>query len=357
MFNSHSKTAVQALFLTTWIIQSSRLEVCADDLVSEQSDKAISGEQFEERAFSPLLDGKWVGQGISYGPFREGQSPGGKSPTRKELTEDLNLLSQHWNLFRMYGSRGVTEDVMEIIHEKKIPLRVVIGAWITPESETEKLSLRAAKAAQHSNQEEVREAIRLANAYPDEVIAVTVGNETQVFWSDHITRPDVLIRYIRAVRESTNVPVSTADDFNFWNKPESKKVANEVDFIVTHIHAMWAGLEVSRAMPWTELMYADVCKSHPEKTVVVGEAGWATQVHNQGEQAKLIKGKAGEEEQKLYFGQFTNWARDNKIASFFFEAFDEPWKGGVHPNEVEKHWGLFDVNRKPKLALISSNAE
>jgi len=33
---------------------------------------------------------------------------------------------------------------------------------------------------------------------------------------------------------------------------------------------------------------------------------------------------------------------------FFFEAFDEPWKGGENSNEPEKNWGLFKIDRKPK---------
>jgi exo-beta-1,3-glucanase (GH17 family) len=33
-----------------------------------------------------------------------------------------------------------------------------------------------------------------------------------------------------------------------------------------------------------------------------------------------------------------------------FEAFDENWKGSPDPEEPEKHWGLYGVNRQPKLA-------
>jgi exo-beta-1,3-glucanase (GH17 family) len=36
---------------------------------------------------------------------------------------------------------------------------------------------------------------------------------------------------------------------------------------------------------------------------------------------------------------------------FVFEAFDEPWKGSDEPLDPEKHWGLFTVDRKPKLAI------
>ena len=39
-----------------------------------------------------------------------------------------------------------------------------------------------------------------------------------------------------------------------------------------------------------------------------------------------------------------------RIVSTWFEAFDENWKGGPHPDEVEKHWGLFRADRTPKQA-------
>ena len=40
-----------------------------------------------------------------------------------------------------------------------------------------------------------------------------------------------------------------------------------------------------------------------------------------------------------------------KIISYMFEAFDEPWKGGSRPNEAEKNWGIFRVDRTPKLIM------
>ena len=40
------------------------------------------------------------------------------------------------------------------------------------------------------------------------------------------------------------------------------------------------------------------------------------------------------------------------ITTFFFEAFDEDWKGSPSkPLGAEKHWGLFTIDRKPKLAM------
>ena len=106
-------------------------------------------------------------------------------------------------------------------------------------------------------------------------------------------------------------------------------------------------------MPWTQEKFAEVAEKHPNRTIVIGEAGWATQKHVEGEQAQLIQGKPGEEEQRQFYRDFTEWAAAERIPYFYFEAFDEPWKGGDHPAEVEKHWGLFHVDRTPKAALSS----
>lgn len=39
------------------------------------------------------------------------------------------------------------------------------------------------------------------------------------------------------------------------------------------------------------------------------------------------------------------------IEMFYFSSFDEAWKGSPEPNEPEKHWGLFTVDRKPKKVM------
>ena len=65
-------------------------------------------------------------------------------------------------------------------------------------------------------------------------------------------------------------------------------------------------------------------------------------------QDELIKGKAGEIEQEIFINQFLDWTQNEKIQHFLFEVFDENWKGGNHPNEVEKHWGLYNADRTPK---------
>jgi exo-beta-1,3-glucanase (GH17 family) len=167
---------------------------------------------------------------------------------------------------------------------------------------------------------------------------------------------ETLIHYIRVVRNYTNVPVTTADDYNFWNKPESKSVASEVDFIVVHIYPLWNGKTLDNSIEWmSSIFFNEIKKFHPEKTLVLGEIGWATKYDatktGDGQQGSLIKGEVGYTAQEKFLLKLSEWIDKNKVTTFLFEAFDEPWKGGGEnsgPNEIEKHWGVFYENRTAK---------
>jgi exo-beta-1,3-glucanase (GH17 family) len=296
---------------------------------------------FAVRPFQPVSGDRWLGNAICYGPHRDGQRPGGPSPSAAEIREDLQLMVPHWNLLRIYGSAEFAESLLDIVRSDDWDMKVILGVWIAPDADA-------------ANRQEVDAAIRLAAAYPDIILAVSVGNETQIDWSAHRCPLDYLIDYVRRVRAGVTVPVTVADDFDYWNKPESQALAAEIDFITMHAHPMWNGRQLAEALPWLRDQTAAVQAMHPGRTVVIGETGWATSVHDQGEQAELIKGRPGESEQKQYYEAVRAWAESRRLTVFFFEAFDENWKGGPHPAEVEKHWGLFRADRSPKAAMGSA---
>jgi exo-beta-1,3-glucanase (GH17 family) len=298
------------------------------DHVGLRAVEAAVGQE-PDRAFHPYIGEEWIGNAVSYGPFRDGQSPGGKGPSDEQILEDLRIIAVHWSLIRMYGSEWA-EPVLRLIREEELPIRVLVGAWLTTEVKKGPDGKDVIDAdAVAANVRQVNGAIRVAREYPELVAGISVGNEIRVFWSDHKVQPQKLIGYVRAVRAETEVPVTVADDFNYWNKPESQEVAKELDFIVLHIHALWAGCSIEDAMPWTERIYREICAAHPTKTVVIGEAGC----------------------QARYWTALRAWAEENRVTTFWFEAFDENWKGGPHPDEVEKHWGVFEEDRTPKRAL------
>ena len=80
---------------------------------------------------------------------------------------------------------------------------------------------------------------------------------------------------------------------------------------------------------------------------MITEAGWTTASNGRG----IEPWNASEELQLHYYEELLHWTTEEKILTFVFEAFDEPWKGSPDPLEPEKHWGLFTVDRKPKLAM------
>jgi exo-beta-1,3-glucanase (GH17 family) len=290
------------------------------------------------RPYAPVRDGAPVIEGVAYGPFRAGQRPGGPLPSDAEILEDLRILEPRWGMIRVYSSAPPTERILTILRDEALPIQVVVGAWISADDPA-------------ANAREVADAIRLANAFPEQVAAVSVGNETQVYWSGHRSPPGPLIDHLRAVRGAVAQPVTTADDYNFWNKPEAAPVAAEVDFVLLHAYAMWNRQSLDDAVPWTATTVASIRAMYPDHPVVLGETGWATVLNPEGGEVEHIKAPAGEAEQARFHQELRAWALAERQPVFHFEAFDEPWKGGDDPRDVEKHWGLFNEDRTPKAAM------
>ncbi len=308
---------------------------------------------FQLRPFRVEHDGRWLGDAIAYGPHRDGQRPNGVSPTRAQVRDDLAILSRHWGLLRIYGALETGDTVLAAIRESKLGTKVVLGLWLAAEDRRDSTGrvLERLPAARRANRREIDATVRLARDNPEAVVAVAVGNETQVFWSGNRLPAGRLIEYLRETRARTRVPVTTADDYHFWNKPESRAVAAECDFVFTHLHPLWNGTTVEGGVPWIGLQLAALRDVHPDREIVIGETGWATRHNNLGDQGKLMKGAVGEPEQAAFMRDLRAWLVRARVTTFTFEAFDENWKGSPDPDDAEKHWGLFRADRSPKLAM------
>ncbi|MBS4035152.1 MAG: hypothetical protein KGZ85_11855 [Ignavibacterium sp.] len=324
------------------------------EITQQALEKELNAERqnpFITREFDPYFNGKWIGKAISYGCYRKGQAPGIKGPSEAQILEDLEIILNHWNMIRVYGSDKDSERILKVIRKNNLPVKVMLGVWLEDEKENPK--------RKSDNVKETLKAIRLANEYSEIISAINVGNETQVFWSAHKMDIDDLIRYIRTIRNNTSVPVTTADDYNFWNKPVSKSVAAEVDFIVVHIYPLWNGQTLDNSIKWmSNIFFNEIKRYHSDKTIVLGEIGWATKYDStktgDGQQGSLIKGEVSYAAQENFLLELSSWIDKNQVTTFLFEAFDEPWKGGGEnssPNEIEKHWGVFYENRTPKVSF------
>ena len=294
---------------------------------------------------------------ISYSGFRDGQHPdrgdGAIDPSREQILEDLRILDAHdFHLIRVYDSRGNTRDTLELIREHDLPIRVLLGVWLSAEFSNhegcswllEPISEEDLAANVVANEAEVGRAIGLANEFDDLVVAVSVGNEVLVNWSDHMVPVDRVLGFVRQVQDAIEQPVTVADNDLWWAK-DGAVVAAQVDFLGVHSYPVWEGAAIEDGMRLTRERVESVRRAHPGKPMCILEAGWATVASEFGD-------RAGEAQQVRYFTEMKAWGEATKTTIFFFEAFDEPWKGNPgNPLGAEKHWGVFDVHRQPKAVM------
>ena len=293
------------------------------------------------------------GNAICYSGYRENQSPiDGAYPTYEQVCEDLRLLDPNWQYLRVYDCSQHAELVLDAIRTEGLDFKVMLGADMRAEVSNPQCPWGATFAEeqlianQQANSEEIDRLIALANRYPDVVFSVSLGNEATVEWTDHMVPVERLIDYARRVKRTVAQPVTFCENYVPWtNKLES--LAAELDFLSLHTYPVWEYQTIERALDYTRQNYRSVADHYPDKPVVITEAGWTTGSNGRG----IEPWNASQELQAQYYSQLTRWSREHQILTFVFEAFDEPWKGSPDPMEPEKHWGIFTVDRRPKLAM------
>jgi exo-beta-1,3-glucanase (GH17 family) len=287
---------------------------------------------------------------ICYSGFRDGQQPGGIIPSYDEVKEDLLLLQTHWKYLRLYDCDEHAATVINVIQKEGFDFKLMLGAYIEAEMnnfgcpwgggiyEEEQL------LANHKNNDvKIQRLIEWANKYPQIIFSLSVGNESCVDWSGNYVPVNRVMDFAKKVKQHAKQPVTFCENYVPWlNK--LKPLAAIVDFISIHTYPVWEYKHIHEAIEYTKENYKAVAAIHPDKPIVITEAGWATNSNGRGIQPEHVN----EENQKIYFGDLMKWSDKNNIPVFFFEAFDENWKGSAHPLEPEKHWGVFKADRKPK---------
>jgi len=303
-----------------------------------------------------LLNG--VSRAVCYSGFRSGQHPdrgnGAVNPTYEEILEDLKILSEKADLklIRVYDCGENTELVLKVIRENKLDIKVLLGIWLRAEISShetcswldEPITENELQLNKLQNRAEVKKGIELANQYEDIVIAVTVGNESLVNWNDHLVDKDTIITYVKEVKQNIDQIVSVADSYKWW-ADHGRELSKVVDFVSVHTYPIWVGKDIDEGLSNTVENLQEVRDSLPGARLVVTEAGWATTASEFGN-------RAGEVKQLQYYNELMDYTEKMNITTFFFEAFDEDWKGDPgNPSGAEKHWGLFYIDRKPKKAM------
>ena len=321
---------------------------------THRDDATPPGPEFSQGA-DALLQGEVMA--MSYSGFREGQHPdrgdGANNPSREEILEDLQILVEHdFRLIRMYDSKENTVTTLELIREHNLPIKVLLGIWLDAEFSNhegcpwldEPIPEKKLAANTIANGVEIERAIELAREYDDIVVAINVGNEALVDWNDHMVPLEKVIEYVRKVKAAVTQPVTVADNYEWWIA-DGAPLAEVVDFLGVHTYPAWEDKTIDEGLSYTIENIERVREALPDKPIAILEAGWATTAEEFPEQAS-------EENQARYYREILEWATAANITVFFFEAFDEPWKGNpANADGAEKHWGIFFVDRTPKLVM------
>ncbi len=301
--------------------------------------------------FSKL--GLTPGRAICYSGFREGQNPGGVYPGYEEIKEDLLLLRNHWKYLRLYDCDQHAQVVLDVIEAEKMDFKVMLGAYIEAEMNNFNCPWNGGVYPEEqlkknctSNQQKIEKLIDLGNQYPNIIFSLSVGNEACVEWTDHYVPENKVLEYVKQVKRKAKQPVTFCENYAPWLL-KLEKLAAEVDFISIHTYPVWEYKHIDESLDYSKANYNSVANKYPNKPIVITEAGWATNSNGRGINPQHVN----EEFQKIYFEKLMKLAENENILTFFFEAFDESWKGSTEPLEPEKHWGLFKNDRTPKMAV------
>ncbi len=290
---------------------------------------------------------------ICYSGYREGQSPPSQVfPSYEEVKEDLLILAEHWRYLRIYDCSSHADRVLEVIRREKLPLQVMLGMGLQAEVSNPDCPWGAnypdtiLRRNRRANEAELRRIIELSRKYRDEVLAVSIGNEASVDWNDHMVPVPRLIRFAKTLQHKARHPVTFCENYLPW-ADKLEPLVPYLDVISVHTYPVWEYKSIDEALAYTQQNYQAVRTRYPHKPVIITEAGWTTRSNGRG----IEPDNASEALQAAYYEQLLAWCEAEKILTFVFEAFDEPWKGSDDADEPEKHWGLFTVDRRPKTVM------
>lgn len=279
----------------------------------------------------PAYEPNWTGtiKGVSFSPYQPDQNPfKQRFPSSEEIDGDLALLADKVKKVRTYTSLDGFEKVPALA--EKHGLTVTAGAWVDK---------RRAR-----NDQEIDNLIANARTHRN-IDRVIVGNEA-------VLRGDLSVAelavYLQRVKRAVKVPVGTAEPWHVWvDHPE---LAKHVDFIGIHILPYWEGIKSEEAMQFVIDRYNDVKRAHPNKPILIAEAGWPSA----GNRMKFSEPSLISEAR--FVRQFLNLAQQRGWDYFIMEAFDQPWKTAIE-GEAGAHWGLFKKDRTPKFPLVGPVVE
>ena len=332
---------------------------------------------------------------MSYGGYRDADDR--VEPSIDQIKDDVKLLAamgiKILRTYKVHKPQAI--NLLKAISELKqenpsFEMYVMLGAWIDSKNAwTDQEPIHNEES--EANEAQILVAAHLANKYPDIVKVIAVGNEAMVKWAaSYYVEPWIILKWVNYLQDlkkegklSKDLWITSSDNFASWggggeeyHVEDLNELIKAVDFISMHTYPMhdthyqpefWLEPNDQKGMKDIEKIDAAMLRAKKyaidqyqavkdymnslgvDKPIHIGETGWASlstdQYGPKGSRA------SDEYKQALYYQYIRDWTNEAGLSCFYFEAFDEPWKGGNDPGNSEKHFGLFTVDGKAKYVL------
>lgn len=250
---------------------------------------------------------------------------------------DIARLSKITANVKTYGTQcKQSELILEAIQQLNLNMTLSLGVWIGADDTINEIQLTEMK--------------RVVQKYPRKYFrSIFIGNEVLYRGDKSITELMSYINETKIFLKSINyedLPVGTSEIGSMINEEMFKLC----DFVGANIHPFFAGVEAQYGTKWLLNYYYNelvpIKKSlNSSIPLIISEVGWP---YNGGKFGDSVAGS-------WEFQQFLNdWLcttpADILNESFYFEAFDEPWKNIWWDSDKtwETEWGFFSKDRMLK---------
>ena len=237
-----------------------------------------------------------------------------------DIRADLVLLRETWNGLITYGAYGALAEVPGIAKEVGFE-RMILGVYNL------------------HDEEDIGNACRLIERYPELIRSVCLGNEGLAFKLYDVEKLVATIREFR--RRFPGIWITTSEPIFSWGE---RAFVEEVDFCAPIIHP-WIH-EIFKSEPTTAAMWTIQAAQRLHllsgKMVLIKETGFPSD----GERYPHEPQRAFWEVLLREAGAFTQ-----NVHLAVFEAFDIPGKiAFAARTDWDTCWGIFDSDRNPKPA-------
>ncbi|KAF8253444.1 glycoside hydrolase [Wilcoxina mikolae CBS 423.85] len=261
--------------------------------------------------------------------------------TTDDFTSDLKTIKAETgaSVVRIYTTSQCNALKSLLPALKSTNTKAIVGIWPTGEGDI--------------FQKETDAVVEGLKSYSAQILGITVGSEA--IYRKELTGAQLaaMIKTVqgRVKAVSPDIPVGFADSWNKFHDGSADAAILQSDLILANAFSYWQKQKISNG---THSFFDDIMQALQHVQDIkgtfdipfwVGETNWPTGGQDYGDAQPTVKNAAA------YWKDAICGMLDWGVNTFVFEAFDEPWKPAEKNNDVERHWGVMDVNGKPKYDL------